>query len=166
MMSGMDSERWILEHTRSTAAEGRSVILGTIATCIGMAIVLPVMFPDIWDDDRFFFVAWYGLLTVAAIVSVTLGVRNIRTNGTFHCRLSKNRLECHCPVSECGESFSVAVSTIFRIEECASSESTHSWYIWEDSGRRHRLPTNYGNPAEQFIEHIRNLNPTAENIRT
>lgn len=161
-----DAKRWLLEHTRSTAAEGRSVMFGTIATCIGMAILLPVLFPHMWDEDRIFFVVWYGLLAVVAMVGVAFGVRNIRSGGTFYCRLSTDRLECHCPVSGCGESFSIIVREISKIEEVTSSGSSSSWYVWDHSGCRYNLTINYGNPAEQFVGLIRELNPAAEEIRS
>src|SRR5579872_2418031 len=59
---GMGNERWILEHTRSTAAEGRRVMFGTTATGIALAVLLPMGFPDIWHVDRVFSLAFYGIL--------------------------------------------------------------------------------------------------------
>src|SRR4051794_23299768 len=105
-----DTKSWLLEHARCAATEGRSVLVGTIATCLALANLPPFFFPQMWHEDRFLFVALYGLLAAIVIVGVVFGVQNIRSGGTFYCRLSKDQLDCHSPAPDCGETFSIAVS--------------------------------------------------------
>jgi hypothetical protein len=138
-----------------------------IPTSITLAVFLPVVFPDLWDYDRTFVFAWYGLFAVITPIGIVYGVRNIRSPGTFQCRLSKERLECNVPVPGCGDSFSIAVQEISKIEKVAPlGDGGPRWYVWDHSGRRYALTVNYGNPVERIVALIQELNPAVEEIQT
>lgn len=150
----MDDDRiWVLEHSRSVAAEGRKMLMIMAATSTALADLPPLAFSQMWTDERAFSVAWIVILAVVTLLGAIIGIRNARSAGTFFCRLSCDRLECHCPVAGCGETFTLATSEIEKVERDDWGES-YRLYVRDRAGRRYWLTDNYGNPADRFVELI------------
>jgi hypothetical protein len=78
--------------------------------------------------------------------------------GEFVCRISKEILECFGGAPGSGKTFSLAVSDIEALEN-KSGENRTDWYIFDKSGSKYWLTTNYNNPAKRFIEVLMELNP-------
>jgi len=134
-------------------------------TCIGLAIFQSYFFPSLWRQDRLFLVVFCLILAVVGTLGLVYGVKNLVAADTFVCRLSRDILECDCPVSGCGETFAVPISEIETIEKETWSES-HRWYIHDKSGHRYWLTSNYDNPADRFVEGVKELNPSVADVTT
>jgi hypothetical protein len=153
---------WLLEHRKRAAAQGVQTLLGVMGTCLGLGFWLPLIFPSLWQDDRLFVIAWYMMLSAVGVAGIWFGVVNLRSSGTFVCRVSRDVLECNVPAAGCGESFSMAISEIAAVEqEILRGEGGPpcNWYIIDKAGRRRKLTRNYNNPADRIVSLLRELNP-------
>ena len=95
-------------------------------------------------------------------------IANIVANKEFRCKLTADTLDCYCPVKGVGETFTVKLSDITKLEKevWEDSQDSYRWYIWEGNGDRHWLTSNYGNPCERIIDRIQKLNPKVIQIST
>ncbi len=148
----------ILEHRKSTATEGMGLLGTMTATVIGFGVFQYFLFPEIWADSPWFVVAFVGIEVVVCTIAIIYVVLNIRARQTFVCELDEDEIRCFTPVKWCGESFTAKISEIQEVEKEEWGDDGWRWYIWDKSGRRLWLTSNYDNPADQFIELIRELN--------
>lgn len=148
------SQRPCLIHRKSTASEGRAAIFSVVITIIGLGVFQWFTFGWIWAESRLFVVVFIAIEVVVCSIVVCYAIINLRSGQVFECRMDSERLTCVSPVPGCGQSFSVPITEIIRIERELWAESCR-WYIWTADGQRFWLTGNYGNPVEEFVGAIR-----------
>lgn len=149
----------IIEHRKRTVSEGYSVLFWIAITVVGLGVFQCFLFPWIWTQDRLFVIASITIELVVVAFAIHYAKVNIRASDTFICRMDDNQITCVCPVPDCGESFSLPIKTIVRIDREETGECGYRWYLWDASGHRFWLTTNYDNPVERFLDAIRDRNP-------
>lgn len=137
----------VIEHRKATASEGRSTLLSIASCLVGMGVFLWFLSPP-----GLFVVAFIAIVGTVASMLIYYAVVNIQTNSTFVCRIDNQRIRCVSPVCQCGDSFSIPLRTIARLEKVDEGESSYKWYIWDEAGQRFWLTSNYDNPVDTFIE--------------
>jgi len=115
--------------------------------------------------DMVFRLVWTLILVLVCSVAIAYAISNIRSDGTFLCRLTEDEFSQSMPVQSCGDSFQVRLSEITHIEihDRGGEGPCDEWYIHAKSGR-HRITTNYGNPHRKFGEAIERALPQIETI--
>ncbi|MEK6237162.1 MAG: hypothetical protein N2C14_20835, partial [Planctomycetales bacterium] len=161
--------RVILEHRRSMIREGFQVVVPVV---FAAAIFIRYIVLIIWTSegvDAWIFALCLTLMVVILSVVAYRPVTCIRAGGEFLCRLDENEIRCACPVAGVADSFTVMINDIETIEHqiVQHEDSGHCrWYLWNTSSHRYHLPSTCGNPAEQFVERIKELNPKIAEITT
>lgn len=146
-----------ITHERNTSREGILALLGVAITTAGFVAFHTFLFPLPWRDCRTFAVIYIAIGAVVAVAVGIYGIFNIMCNGKFICRLDNETIECVSPVKGCGDSFKVKINDIVKIEKEEWAES-YRWYIWDSADHRYWPTSNYGNPADDLIEAIRETN--------
>jgi hypothetical protein len=146
--------REVIEHRKTTASEERSLIFSIVITLVGMGVFLWFLSPP-----TLFLVAFITIVGVVASIAIYNAVVNLQCKRTFVCRIDDEQISCVSPVSNCGESFSIPIRTIARIERMDGGESPYRWYIWNQAGERFWLTSNYDNPVDSFVDAIRERCP-------
>lgn len=154
-----------LEHRRSTGSEALRMLFRITAVVAGFAVMQLFLFPYVWRENPWFVVAFVVVEFVVVVCGLMYVRANILVGREFICRMDNTYIECRSPVESCGQSFRVAVADIVRIERKGDSESRR-WYIHDKAGRRYDLTTNYGNPADEFIRRIREVNSSVVEVHT
>ncbi|PHR98969.1 MAG: hypothetical protein COA78_25455 [Blastopirellula sp.] len=148
----------LLQHKKSTATEGWQVLSGVSSTAV-VFVLAPIIARFLGLDlPTWFLICWYTFLAIIFLLGMLYAIPNIRAKATFTCELDEHEIRCVCPVELCGESFTLKLSEIKGIEH-EEDEGSHEWYLVDASARRYLVPTNYGNPADEFIKLIKELKP-------
>jgi hypothetical protein len=120
-----------------------------------------------WDEYPVAIVFFSLLFGIGLTVGAIWGVMNLTLSSRFVCRLSREKLECVCPIAWVGETFTVRVSeiqTLVRGWHGGENSMSYSWYIHDKSGQRYLLTKAYGNPVKRFFAKIKELNPEVAEI--
>lgn len=149
----------VLEHRKAAAAEGRKVLLTNAFTALGMAVFQWILFPAMWDEEWFFVVAFLAVEGVIVSLLIYYAVLHLRSDGTFVCRIDDDLITCATPIIGCGETFSISLGSITRIERVNDGETSYRWFIYDHTGDRFWLTSNYDNPDDKFIQAIRERCP-------
>ncbi|MHB8903353.1 MAG: hypothetical protein ACYC6Y_31710 [Thermoguttaceae bacterium] len=147
-----------LKHSKSTIAEGISLLLWLGLTLIVAGCFQIYFFEPVWPRHRL--LALGILAGEAAVALVVLGVAaaKIRRNETFVCILDDELIECVCPVKDRGDSFRIRLADLVRVERQLDGDS-HRWYLHDRQGKRHWLTHAYRNPADRFVHRIHQILP-------
>lgn len=155
----MSSPARVLEYTKTAAAEARDVLAWLLITLVGLGFFQWFLFPSSWLESQSHIVIFVVIEVVVAVFVAWYAFENLKSGDTFSCRIDDKDLTCHCPVSGCGESFRLPIDEIARLEKHDWGDGSCRWYIWDRSGRRYWLTSNYDNPVEQFIGEVRRRVP-------
>lgn len=148
-----------LKHSRSTLAKGISQLVALGLFAIGLGCFQIFFFPALWAAERWFVVVLLAIEALLGAVALYYPLANIRRNETFVCLLEDGIFQCVCPLPRFGQSFKIRVAEICRIEKEVESEESCRWYLVDAEGRRYWLTSHYHNPAEKFVEAIKEINP-------
>ncbi len=154
-----------LKHSKSTLAEGVSLLLwlGLIVIVVGCFQIF--FFRTVWKDNLPFALGFLAAeIAIGLLVLYTAFVK-IRRNETFVCILDDELLECVCPLKERGNSFRLKLDDLVRIEQKKDGDSSR-WYLHDRQGNRHWLTDAYRNPAGRFVRRIRQLKPKISQSET
>ena len=154
-----------LEYTRAARTHAIRTFIHLVLTVLGFAVFQYFLFPMIWRDSHVFVILFFaleGLIFGIAFIFVWL---NFKSSGEFVCRVDDGTISQICPVRGCGETFTICIADIVKIERKSSGES-ENWYIWDKQGRRYELTPNYGNPIKKFIGLIKDMNSEVVEDRT
>ncbi len=154
-----------LEHRRSTAREGVRLLVGLGASVVGLGVLQVFLFPSIWEESPRFVVAFFAIEALVTVVVLTFALLNVMQGEEFVCRIDESCIQCFCPVSVCGQTFKIHIADVVKVEREEWSDS-HRWYLWDKAGRKYWLTSNYGNPADQIIELVREANAAVAEVRT
>ena len=110
-------------------------------------------------EDKFFLIAFISIVLVVAAIAAYYAIVNLKSGGTFFGRLDNHAIGCNCPVPACGESFRLPIKDITILEKEDWGDGSYRWYIYDRTGRRFWLTSNYDNPADVFIAEIRKRIP-------
>ena len=151
-----------MEHTRKASDEGWKML----ATVIVVASVLGFG-TLIFDMGVIWRLIWTLILVLVSGLAIAYAGSNIRSDGTFLCRLTADEFSQSIPVASCGENFQIKLSEITQIEihDSGGEGPSDEWYIHTENGR-HRITTNYGNPDRKFGEAIQLSLPHITTIKT
>ncbi len=151
-----------MEHTRRASYEGWRMVAV-------LTVVAPILYCMAWVFDMgiIWQVTWTLIITLVAVLVAAYAIANIRSKGTFSCRLSDDDLTQITPTASCGESFQVKLSEITQIEihDGGSEGPCDEWYI-HAKGDRYRISSNYGNTNRKFGEAIQRALPHIKTIKT
>jgi hypothetical protein len=152
-----------IKHSKSTLAEGVSVLLwlGLIVIVLGCFQIF--FFRSVWTDNLPFALGFLAAEIAIGILGLCYAIAKIRRNETFVCLLDEEIIECVCPARERGDSFKLKVKDIARIEKRPNGNS-HRWYLHDHQGNRYWLTADYRNPADKFVRQIRQLQPAVGQI--
>ncbi len=154
-----------LKHSKSTLAEGISLLLWLGLTVIVVGCFQIFMYPAMWPENRLFAM---GFLVAEALIGLLVAwaaMAKIRRNETFVCILDEELIECVCPLKTRGDSFRLKLKDLVRIEQAEDNDS-HRWYLHDQQGHRYWLTHAYRNPADRFVDRIRKLVPDVPQIRS
>ncbi|MHC4878491.1 MAG: hypothetical protein ACYTGL_18750 [Planctomycetota bacterium] len=155
----------ILEHREPSSAEARRNLYSVAAGVLTGSVLLCVLGPNVWADSP----VLTGVSAGAFIAGCSLGlydaVGNQLASEDFVCRLDHNPLQCSCPIGGPKLNFTVAIRDIVQIER-QEWESGHDWKLIDQSGYHFCLTSGYRNPADRFVELIRELNPNIADVTT
>ncbi len=158
------------EHVRKTSAQGYRELAWVILLLPAFVVLDWFVFPRLWASADYFALDMLTIIeTTLFVVLAYLSLLNLTASGTFSCRIDEERLTCTCPVPGTGDTFSVLLKDITTIELAEESIGDHRhryWYVWDRSGRRYWLTTNYGNPVDLFIDVVRDIVPNVREIQT
>ncbi len=157
-MSGSGLPPVLLEHTCSTRREGIRVLLlstTTIAGFISFAVFAKLPVPAI---DELGPILLYLFLASIYFAHLWYGCVNVLANRVFRCCLNCESICCSGAVQE-AENFCVHLVDIDCIQSQDLGDS-YQWYLITKDGRRFCVPSNYGNPASQFIELLVQARPS------
>ena len=147
-----------LKHSKSTLAEGVSLLLwlGLIVIVVGCFQIF--MFRTMWSENLPFALGFLAAEVAIGLLVVYVAVAKIRRNETFVCLLDEELIECVCPVEDRGDSFRLRLDDVVRIEQARDGE-TRQWYLHDLDGNRYWLTGAYRNPAAKFVRMIREIKP-------
>lgn len=153
-----------LKHSKSTMAEGLSMLLwlGLIVIVVGCFQI--ILFGTVWSQQRPFALGFLASEIAVGLLVLYVAMAKIRRNETFVCILDDEFIECVCPVKTRGDSFRLKLEELVRIEQQIDGER-HRWYLHDRQGNRHWLTDAYCNPADTFVEVIRRLVPHVSETR-
>ncbi len=154
-----------LKHSKSSLAEGVSLLLWLGLTVIVIGCFQVFFFRVVWTENLPF-----GLEFLAAEIAVGLlvlfaAMAKIRHNETFVCLLDDEFVECVCPVPERGDSFRLRLDDLVGIERRPDG-SSHRWYLHDRQGRHYWLTDAYRNPADEFARQILQFRPSISQTET
>lgn len=151
-----------MQHTRTCNEEGWR----TLTRWVYVVPLLGVAF-SLFEMSLTWRVAVFTLLSAITALCVLYAVWNLWAGGVFSCRLTDDAIIQQSPVSACGESFHIPLAEITAIERHDSGDEGPSdeWYIHTAVGR-HRIASNYGNPAGKFAATLQERLPQVERIDT
>ena len=159
--------RATIEHRKTTAAEGRNALIVIGITVVFMVVGMSFFVSRLGcDSDKFFVAVFFTVMGVIASIGVCYAIVNIRANSTFVCEIDDEQIRCVSHVKLCGESFSILIRDIAKIERANEGEGSHCWYVWNKAGQRFWLTSNYNNPVNNFIDAIRERCPDVTEITT
>lgn len=147
-----------LKHSKSTLAEGVSLLLwfGLIVIVVGCFQIF--LFHTMWTEKLPFALAFLAAEAAVGFLVLYVAVGKIRRNETFVCLVDDELIECVCPAKQRGDSFRLRLDDIVRIEKENQGESQR-WYLHDLEGNRYWLTDAYRNPAKKFVQRIRELKP-------
>lgn len=154
-----------LEYRRNTTRDGVRLLLGIVATVAVLGVVPLLYFRSVGEERPWVVVVYVAFVAIWTAVALPYAILNIRRGQEFLCRIDESSVECVCPAWGCGQTFSIRIADIAKVERQGWYDS-HRWYLWDKAGRRYWLTGNYGNPADQIIELIRETNAGVAEIRT
>jgi hypothetical protein len=155
----------VLEHRRSTRSEGWES-LGWISMTAAIFVVMEALFfHHLWREERIFFILFNTVCAPIVGLGLCYSIINIIRNQEFVCKFDGETFECICPIKACGPTFKLRIAEIEKIEK-RMNDGSPTWYIWDRAGHCHFVPNNYGNPAEDFIEAIREASKSIIEFRT
>ncbi|MCB1086759.1 MAG: hypothetical protein KDM63_06920 [Verrucomicrobiae bacterium] len=117
-----------MEHVRDAKSEGWKIV-------VRLAVVVPIMsvIPMVFDMGAVFGTIWFLILLIVSGLSVSYAISNIRSHGSFVCRLTEDEFTQSIPVSSCGDSFQIRLSeiTLIEIHDGGGEGPSDEWYIHE-----------------------------------
>ena len=140
-------------HEKSTASEGWQTFFGAAATVLGMGVFQYFFFPHIWAEDKTFVFIFIAIECVVFGLVFCYAFVNIRSDTVFRCVLTTTKIACTGAASGSGDNFVVNICNIDRVE-IEDQHDSPRYYLWDNTGRKYWLTTNYGNPANKFTDHI------------
>ncbi len=154
-----------LKHSKSTMAEGISLLLwlGLIVIVAGCFQIY--FFHAVWPENRLFALSFLVGEAAVGLLVFYVAMAKIRRNETFVCILDDELVECVCPDKTRGDTFRLKLTDLVRIEQQKDGDS-HRWYLHDRQGSRHWLTRAYRNPADRFVRRIQQLFPDIPRIRT
>lgn len=113
--------------------------------------------PDFFfEESRWFYYVFCAVAIAGGAILIVYGVHNIRMDKEFRLTVSEDGIECVSPAKAFGESYSVPLDDIVRLEK-EVSEST--WCIVTRDNRRIIITPNYGNPVLDIAYTLQELRP-------
>lgn len=147
-----------LKHSKSSLAEGVSLLLWLGLTVIGLGCFQIFLFRTMWTENLPFALGFLGAEVAVGLLVLYVAITKIRRNETFVCLLDDELIECVCPVKERGDSFRLRLDDVVRIEQQKEGERQR-WYLHDLDGNRYWLTDAYRNPVKKFVRQIRELKP-------
>jgi hypothetical protein len=132
-----------LEHRKSTKSEGWMVLICIVVTIVLTGVGQWFTFSSIWSRNKSFVVAFFTIEVFLAVAALCYATVNLLVDADFECRIDDNSISCLSPAGGCGESFSVPISEIVKIEKELWGDGDCRWYLWSVGGRRFWLTSNY-----------------------
>jgi hypothetical protein len=154
-----------LKHSKSTLAEGVSLLLWLGLTVIVVGCFQIFFFRAMWTENLPFALGFLAAEIAIGLLVLYVAVVKIRRNETFVCILDDELLECVCPLRERGDSFKLRLDDLVRIQQQKDGDSSR-WYLHDRQGNRHWLTDAYRNPADTFVRQIRQLKPKISQTET
>jgi hypothetical protein len=147
----------LFAYSRGTKKEGWRKLCVAILICV--VIVAASNLPDFRKQAP---VAYILLNTLALIVGLSLGLAyalpNIVMDREFRFVLYEDRMECKFPAKWFGESYSVPIGEIARLERYPDQERD-DWALVTCDNRRIKITHNYENPVEDIVKILRTIRP-------
>jgi hypothetical protein len=153
----LSSPEVLIDHRKSTVAEGRFVLLSFGSTLTFFAIVEYILFDHLWRDHKLFLISLLVFQAIFGTLVLWYAIINFRSRREFRCQLNTDRLVCSCPIKDAGESFSLRIADIVKI--IVWGQGHCHFALCDRAGRRYELPINYGNPVFDIIAEIQRLRP-------
>lgn len=161
-MSGFERYLKNMEHVRDTKSEGWKMV-------VRLAVIVPIMsvVPLFFDVGTVFGMFWFLILLVGSGLGVSYAIFNIRSHGSFVCRLTEDEFTQSVPVSSCGDSFQIKLSeiTLIEIHDSGGEGPSDEWYL-HTKDSRNQITANYENPYRKFGEAIQRALPQVQTIKT
>ena len=154
-----------LEYRCAARKQAVGVALDVALMTAIVAVLVYFLGPILWDHSPVFSAICLVILTIITTLVLVYAWVNFKSDQEFVCRIDNGTIEQICPIPGWGENFAIRIADVVKIERRNSGEGV-DWYLWDRSGRHHKLAQNYGNPIRDFIDLIKRENEGVLEVRS
>ena len=150
----------LISHSRGTKREGAVSLFCGVAAAVGLVVFLHLFFGWVRKEDPFLYFAFLGIvLIVGGLLVFAYAIPNLLMNREFRFVLFEDRIECKSPAKAFGESYSISIDEIVRLEEETGNDGPNSWRFVTRDNRCLKITPNYRNPVRKIVAALRQLRP-------